>query len=231
MSGVNDSLLPDGFAYLDRIDPTIQQAVMYYGERNFIGERIDGYKAPKVILTELAALRLKEVQDDIRHDNYSLVIFDGYRPQKSLDQFVSWRDSTNDKMKQFYYPYLSKKETFDLGYVTPTSTHSRGSTVDCTIIELGKVVDSDPIAIKRELSDGRSIYYWQDNTVDMYSSVDLFDPVSWHDCTLVDRLYLERRNYLREKMTKHNFEDFHLEWWHYTLLDEPFTEHFNFDIE
>ncbi|KAG4075041.1 hypothetical protein HA402_015796 [Bradysia odoriphaga] len=230
MSIVNVSL-PDGFVYLEQIDPTIHQEVMYYGERNFIGERINGYKAPRVILTEKAALRLKQIQDDIRNDNYSLVIYDGYRPQKSLDHFVRWRDSTDEKMKQFYYPNLSKKETFNIGYVTPTSSHSRGSTVDCTIIELGKTVDPDPIAIKRELSDGRSIYYWQDNTVDMCSSVDLFDPVSWHDCTLIDNLYLERRNYLRQKMAKYNFGAFQLEWWHYTLTDEPSTEHFNFDVE
>lgn len=225
------ALLPEGFVYLDQIDPTIAQAVMYYGDRNFIGERIDGYKAPKVILTEKSALRLKQVQDDIRRDNYSLVIYDGYRPTKSLDHFVRWRDSVDERMKKFYYPYLTKKETFEMGYVTPTSTHSRGSTVDLTIIELGKTIDRNPEAVQRILNDGRTIYCWQDNTVDMCGSVDLFDPISWHDCTLIDGMYLEKRNYLRNKMKKFNFAEFSQEWWHYTLIDEPFEEHFNFDIE
>lgn len=223
--------LPDGFVYLHEIDPTIVQSVMYYGNRNFIGERLDGYKAPTIILTEKAALRLKQVQDDIRADNYALVVYDGYRPTKSLDQFVRWRDSSDEKMKLYNYPYLTKQETFDKGYVTPTSSHSRGSTVDLTIIEIGNTIDDNPQAIRRELTDGRSIYRWLDNTVDMYSSVDLFDEASWHDSSVIDEIYRTRRNYLRDKMKKFNFAEFALEWWHYTLIDEPFTEHFNFDIE
>lgn len=225
------SKLPEGFVYLNQIDSTIVQEVMYYGNRNFLGERVDGYKSPTIILTEKAALRLKQVQDDIRNDNYSLVVYDGYRPTKSLDHFVRWRDSADEKMKPFNYPYLTKKETFDEGYCTPTSSHSRGSTVDLTMIELGKTVNHDPIAIKRELNDGRLIYHWQDNTVDMFSSVDLFDKASWHDSNLIDQIYQTRRNYLRDKMRKYNFAEFSMEWWHYTLIDEPFHESFNFDIE
>lgn len=223
--------LPDGFVYLNQIDPSIIQEVMYYGDRNFIGERVDGYKAPKIILTEKAASRLKLVQDDIRNDNYSLVVYDGYRPTKSLDHFVRWRDSADEKMKKFNYPYLTKKKTFEIGYVTPTSSHSRGNTVDLTIIELGKTVDPGPKPVKRELKDGRFIYYWQDNTLDMYSSVDLFDETSWQNSTLIDEVFQTRRNYLRNKMKKYNFGEFPLEWWHYTLIDEPYKEHLNFDIE
>lgn len=223
--------LPDGFVYLKQVDPTIVQEVMYYGERNVIGSRIDGYKAPVVILTEKAALRLKQVQENIKKDNYSLVIYDGYRPQKSLDHFVRWRDSDDERMKPYYYPHLTKKETFEKGYMTPTSTHSRGSTVDLTIIELGKTVNHNPKAIQRTLNDGRSIHYWQDNTVDMFSSVDLMDPASWENTTIIDDIYQTRRAYLRTKMEQFNFEPFALEWWHFRLKDEPFAEHFNFDIE
>lgn len=224
--------LPEGFVYLKDIDSSIIQEVMYYGERNFIGERITGYKAPKVILTEKAALRLKNVQEDIKKDNYSLVIYDGYRPTKSLDHFVRWRDSADERMKPFYYPYLTKKETFQHGYVTPTSTQSRGSTVDLTIIELGKKVDPNPKAIKRQLNDGRFVHFWQDNTVDMYTSVDLMDPASWQNTTIIDDIYQTRRKYLRDKMKVYNFEPSELEWWHYKLTDEPFPDQrFNFDIE
>lgn len=223
--------LPNGFVYLKQVDPSIIQSVMYFGNRNFIGEKIDGYKASKIILTEKAALRLKQIQNDIKNDNYSLVIYDGYRPQKSLDHFVRWRDSTDESMKLFYYPHLTKLETFQYGYVTPTSSHSRGSTVDLTIIERGKTMNPKPMAVKRKLKDGRFIYFWQDNTVDMFSSVDLLDPISWQNCTSIDDVYQERRSYLRNKMKKYNFTDFALEWWHYTLIDEPFKEHFNFDIE
>lgn len=230
MHGVSSSL-PCGFVYLNQIDPTIIHEVMYYGDRNVLGERVDGYKAPKIILTEKAAEQLKIIQDNIRNDNYSLVIYDGYRPQKSLDHFVRWRWSDDERMKPYYYPHLTKEEVFEIGYMTPTSTHSRGSTVDLTIIELDKTVNHNPKAIERTLKDGRSINYWQDNTVDMFSSVDLMDPASWQNTTIVDEIYQTRREYLRNKMMEFNFEPFELEWWHYKLKDEPFTEHFNFDIE
>lgn len=225
------SSLPDGFVYLSEIDPTIIQEVMYYGERNVIGERIDGYKAPKIILTEKAAKQLKQIQENIGNDGYSLVVYDGYRPQKSLDHFVRWRDSADERMKPYYYPHLTKNETFAYGYMTPTSTHSRGSTVDLTIIKLGETVNPNPEATQRTLRDGRSIYYWQDNTVDMFSSVDLMDSASWQNTTIIDTIFQTRRAYLRNKMIEFNFEPFALEWWHYKLKDEPFTEHFNFDIE
>lgn len=230
MLGASSSL-PDGFVYLSEIDPTIVQEVMYYGDRNVIGARIDGYKAPIIILTEKAAKQLKQIQENISNDGYSLVIYDGYRPQKSLDHFVRWRDSDDERMKPYYYPYLTKKETFELGYMTPTSTHSRGSTVDLTIIKLGEKVTQNPSAIQRTLRDGRKINYWQDNTVDMFSSVDLLDPASWINTTIIDDIYQERRAYLRNKMKEFNFEPFELEWWHFKLKDEPFTEHFNFDIQ
>lgn len=86
--------------------------------------------------------------------------------------------------------------------------------------------------IKRPLKDGRLIPYFDDNTVDMYSSVDLMDIVSSHDSKLIDELYLQNRNYLRKKMKKHNFKEYSVEWWHYTLQDEPYKDkYFDFDVK
>lgn len=225
--------LPAGFVYLYNIDPTIQQDVMYYNTRNFIGQRIDGYKAPKIILTEKAALALKNIQDDMRKDNYSLLVHDAYRPTKAVAHFVRWgKDEKDQKMKKYYYPYISKRDAFRIGYVGEKSAHSRGSTIDLTIIELGKTYNSNPTAIKRTLKNGLTVYRWQDNTVDMYTSVDLADKASWHDTDLIDEQYTKNRNYLRQKMMEHGFEPYGIEWWHYTLIDEPFKDtYFNFDVE
>ncbi|XP_031637656.1 uncharacterized protein LOC116350072, partial [Contarinia nasturtii] len=151
------SVLPNGFVYLSEVDPTIIQNVMYYGDQNFIGHRLSGYKAPKLILTKEAAFRLKDIQADIKKDNFSLVIYDGYRPSKALLDFMKWTNSTeNDcKTKKYYHPLLTRKQTAEYGYITPTSGHSRGSTVDLSIIELGKTIDPNPKPVKRYLRDGR----------------------------------------------------------------------------
>ncbi|UCM85631.1 MAG: M15 family metallopeptidase [Rickettsia endosymbiont of Culicoides impunctatus] len=225
--------LPEGFEYLDQIDPTIIQQMMYYSTRNFIGERIRGYKAPRAILTKQAAIALKNVQQDIKNDNYSLVVYDAYRPQKAVQHFVvRGEDTADQRMKESYYPYINKTEIFLLGYVAKQSPHSRGSTVDLTIIELGKQLNTSPKMIKRTIKDGRSIPYFDDNTVDMCSSVDLMDSVSCHDSDLINQRYLQNRNYLRAKMKKHNFEEYSPEWWHYTLQDEPYKDqYFDFDVE
>ncbi|MCC8417239.1 MAG: M15 family metallopeptidase [Rickettsia endosymbiont of Bryobia graminum] len=227
------SNLPENFVYLDQIDSTILQSMIYYDNKNFIGERIHGYKAPRTVLTVQTAIALKDIQQDLKNDNYSLVIYDAYRPYKAVQHFVNWGMNINDqKMKEFYYPYISKSEIFKLGYVSNRSAHCRGSTVDLTIIELGKTLEKNPKPIMRDLKDGRSIAYFNDNTVDMYSSVDLMDLASAHESNLIPEQYLQNRNYLRSKMTKHGFKEYEVEWWHYTLENEPYKDrYFDFDIE
>lgn len=227
------SNLPGNFVYLEQIDPSIIQDMMYYNNRNFIGERVNGYKAPKAILTIEAAIALKNIQQDIKNDNYSLVIYDAYRPYKAVQHFVSWGEDVKDqKMKEFYYPYINKADIFKLGYVSNRSAHCRGSTVDLTIIELGKTIEKDPQVTIRNLNDGRSIAYFSDNTVDMYSSVDLMDLASAHDTDLIPERYLQNRNYLRAKMKEYGFKEYKVEWWHYTLENEPFRDkYFDFEVD
>lgn len=219
--------------YLDQIDPTIIQQMMYYGTRNFVVKQIDGYKANRAVLTKEAAIALKNLQQDIKSDNYSLVIYDAYRPNKAVQHFVRWgEDVADQKMKDSYYPYINKAEIFQSGYVAKRSPHSRGSTVYLTMIELGKQLIQALNDKKTSLKDGRLIPYFDDNTVDMYSSVDPMDIVSSHDSKLIDELYLQNRNYLREKMKKHNFKEYSVEWWHCTLQDEPYKDkYFDFDVK
>ncbi|XVN41552.1 MAG: M15 family metallopeptidase [Rickettsia endosymbiont of Argas persicus] len=227
------STLPKGFVYLKDIDPTIIQSIRYYSDKNFVGKIIDGYKAPKVVLTIEAAIALKAVQDEIKKDGYSLVIYDAYRPQKAVQHFLRWsKDNIDQKNKESFYPYIDKSKCFKLGYIVERSSHSRGSTVDLSIIKLGQKVNNDFKLIKRKLKDNSTISYLDDNTVDMYTSFDLFDEASHHDSKLIDEQYLVKRNYLRSKMQKYNFKDYPTEWWHYTLNDEPYkNQYFDFDIE
>ncbi|GAA5252901.1 hypothetical protein KNCP2_11890 [Candidatus Rickettsia kedanie] len=73
--------------YLKDIDPTIIQNMRYYLDKNFVGKKVDGYKAPEAILTIEAAKALKAVQAEIKKDGYSLIIYDASRPQKLCNIF------------------------------------------------------------------------------------------------------------------------------------------------
>ena len=136
--------LPDGFVYVTDVIPTAQLEIRYFSEDNFVGAVIDGYEAPKAILTVEAAEALKKAADILEEQGYYIKIFDAYRPQRAVDHFVRWsKDLDDTKMKEKYYPDLDKSVLFELGYIAEKSGHSRGSTVDLTLVEIssGKELD------------------------------------------------------------------------------------------
>ncbi|CAF4028060.1 unnamed protein product, partial [Rotaria sp. Silwood1] len=133
--------LPLGFVYLHDVVPAIQVSLRYASEENFIGRVVNGYKANVSIMTEAAAICLKQAQTLAKNDGFELVIYDAYRPQKSVDQFVLWSQNASDQIKkQSYYPRSNKLDEFALGYIDTKSGHSRGSTIDLTLIQSGKKV-------------------------------------------------------------------------------------------
>lgn len=225
-------VLPNGFVYLKDFDPTIIQNLRYYDDENFVGIKIEGYKSDKVILSREAAVKLATVQKELLADGYSLVIYDAYRPQKAVNHFMKWsEDLSNQVTKGKYYPLIDKSNIFNLGYVAEKSGHSRGSTVDLTIIKSDSILKKVSVHDRKLLND-QVISYLDDGTVDMGSSFDLFDKASHHDSKLIDKKYLGMRNYLRAIMKKNGFKEYEQEWWHYTLENEPFLNtYFNFDIE
>lgn len=129
-----------------------------------------------------------------------MVVYDGYRPQQTVDEFVRWSfDDTDIAMKEFYYPTLkgSKVQLFEEGYIAKRSGHTRGSTVDLTIIKLGDKVH-EVVVSKRTLSNGDVISFLDDGTVDMGSSFDLFHTASNQDSPVItDPTYIVNRNTLR----------------------------------
>ena len=225
------AVLPEGFVYLDELDKTIEVSMRYISSENFVGSPIDGYKAARIIMTKPTAEALCKVQKELAAEGYSLVVYDAYRPQKAVNHFVRWgKDLTESAMKAKYYPNVNKKEVFDLGYVAIKSGHSRGSTVDLTIIRKGEKV-KQPTLQTRSIN-GQEIPFLDDGTVDMGSSFDLFDEASHHESPKISENYHTMRRYLRAKMEKHGFKPLTDEWWHYTLKNEPFPNtYFDFDIE
>lgn len=224
--------LPEDFVYLKDIDESIIESPRYVGKNNFLGRTVPGYYIPKLILTRPAAQALKKVQTELRAQGYSLVVYDTYRPQRAVDAFMAWsKDALDQAGKAFYYPTINKLDAFKLGYIAEKSGHTRGSTADLTIIKLGK----KPHAIvfsKKKLLNGEEVPFLDDGTIDMGTSFDLFHEASHHDSLLVSENATKMRNFLRSVMVKHGFEPIKEEWWHYTLVNEPFPDtYFDFVVK
>lgn len=207
------SSLPSGFVYVDDVIPGIELEMRYYSSHNFVGRRVDGYLQPKCILTVAAAESLKGVQQELESFGLGLKIYDAYRPQRSVDDFVRWaKDLKDTRMKQEFYPDVDKKDLFKEKYIAAKSSHSRGSTVDLTIVSL----------------TGATI----GKGLDMGSGFDLFGPRSWPTSLSVTPAARAHRMLLQVLMKKHGFEPYPQEWWHFTLKNEPFPEtYFDFPIQ
>ncbi|HEX3011558.1 MAG TPA: M15 family metallopeptidase [Syntrophomonadaceae bacterium] len=202
--------LPEGFVYVSQVVPNIQYDIRYYSNNNFVGTRINGYKAPVAILTNEAAKALQAVNKDLDKQGYSLKIFDAYRPQKAVNHFIRWaQDISDTKMKSQYYPNVDKKNLFNLGYIARKSGHTRGSTVDLTLVDKKTGQEAD-----------------------MGSGFDLLDEISAFGTTLITTEQAANRQILKNAMQSHGFKPYAREWWHYTLINEPYlNRYFNFDVK
>ena len=228
--------MPAGFTYLDLVSPSIQTQIRYSTDFNFVGKIVDGYMGSRVICTNELANALDEVEKEIQKDGYHLVIYDTYRPQKAVDNFVVWGEDVADiKMKPEFYPHEKKADVFIDGYIATKSGHTRGSTVDLTIISKQAKLVFPPVQshriIKRENGTIAEIPYLNDGTVDMFSSFDLFDEVSHGLYSAIPEEAINNRLYLKNVMEKHGFIALTEEWWHLTLSNEPFPQtYFDFDV-
>ncbi|UTW57758.1 M15 family metallopeptidase [Kordiimonas sp. SCSIO 12603] len=204
--------MPNGFVDISNAVPTIQVEARYAGFDNFVGQPIDGYDAHKVIVSQEVALALKAVQAELVPQGMSLKIYDGYRPQRAVDHFVRWAQDENDTLnKHKFYPAVPKSKLFELGYIAARSGHSRGGSVDVTIVQVTHDV-------------------WVD--LDMGSSWDLFDPKSHPSSDEVSETARQNRQKLANLMIKYGFKPYAEEWWHFTLKAEPYPEtYFNFPIK
>jgi zinc D-Ala-D-Ala dipeptidase len=223
---------PPGFVALDDVDPTILQDMRYATAYNFVGRRIDGYREPVCLLTRRAARALKRAQDELEPKGYTLKVYDCYRPQRAVDHFARWAENDSRTMKREFYPRVRKRRLFDEGYLARRSGHSRGSTVDLTIVRLP--AKPQPTWSREEFglvscTAPRSRRF-PDNSVGMGTSYDCFDPRS-HTFNSSGRV---RRNrlLLRRTMERAGFEPYDNEWWHFTLRRERYpNRYFDFPVE
>ena len=204
-----ESIFPD-FVDAEKVIPRVVVDARYSGNNNFVGLPIDGYFKPRILLTNDAANALRHVQLEIEKFGFGLKIFDGYRPQRAVDHFMRWiADGENTLMKEKFYPRVAKDRLVSGGYIAQKSGHSRGSSVDLTLIDL---------ASNSELPMGT---VW-----------DFFDPRSFSLSYDVSPAERSNRLFLRRQMMAAGFLPLAEEWWHFTLRNEPYpNSYFDFPVD
>lgn len=190
---------PEGFVALQDAVPDLQVDVRYAGSDNFTGAPVPGYEHATLLLSKPAASALAAVQQTLAAAGLGIKVFDAYRPQRAVDHFLWWTGTPDDPLaKARYYPRLEKRDLFRLGFLVRNSSHSRGSTVDLTLVDK---------------ASGEEL--------DMGTIFDFFDARSRADSLGVNLQQRANRWLLRSVMGSHGFLPLAEEWWHFTLQDEP----------
>jgi D-alanyl-D-alanine dipeptidase len=202
--------LPNGFVYVENIIPDLEVELRYFTSNNFVGEPIKGYQANKLILTKESAEALKLVHEALQEHNLCLKVYDGYRPQRAVNHFINWAKDLNDSInKTIFYPNVKKRNLFKEEYIASRSGHSRGSTLDLTIIDANTGV-----------------------ILDMGSIYDFFGEESWVNYDNLTDQQKKNRQLLQFYMSKYGFRNYRKEWWHFTLRGEPFPNtYFDFPVK
>lgn len=207
------------FVEVTEVIPDVILEIRYYSTYNFVGARIDGYERPLALMTHQAADSLKAVNDELKAHGYRLKIWDTYRPQRAVNHFIRWAEDLQDTaMKAVFYPMVDKSLLFEQGYIYARSSHSRGSTVDLTIIDA---------ATGKELDMGSPFDWFGEESHPDYKGERLKVKGERND-----EDWQANRLILHNAMTRHGFEGIDSEWWHFTLANEPYTDtYFDFPIQ
>jgi zinc D-Ala-D-Ala dipeptidase len=200
---------PAAFVDAATVVPGLIVEARYAGSHNFVGRPIDGYEAPRCLLTRPAAEALAGVAKDVAQYGLVIKVFDCYRPVRAVANFIRWaRDLNDTAAKAEFYPDVDKRTLFHDGYISPRSGHSRGSTVDLTLAH----------------SDGREL--------DMGTPFDFFSPKSSILDGSIAAKAIANRGELSAAMRRHGFRSYEKEWWHFTLSHEPFPNtYFDFAVQ
>jgi D-alanyl-D-alanine dipeptidase len=225
--------IPNGFVWLRNLDPTLEQDIRYYGSHNITGGPLPGYDAPECLVTRETAEALVAVQRELAGSRLSLKVYDCFRPQRAVDAFVTWSEDPDDQaVKAGFYPRIDKSTVFDQGYFAKRSGHTRGSTLDLTIVPVGHTaerayVPGEPLVDCTLPASER----FPEASLDFGTGFECLDEKTHHGRTDVPAVAQANRLMLRSLMGRHGFIAYDGEWWHYTLASEPFPDtYFDFAI-
>ena len=225
--------IPEGFVEIREIIPDVILDLRYLTNHNFLGVPVDGYRTEKCYITKAAADSLAKVQEELRKFNLSLKIYDAYRPQRAVDHFVRWAKDLSDTLtKKEFYPTVDKSRLFVDGYIAEKSGHSRGSTIDLTIVPI-------PLPYQPEFDINNQCECFEstekrfkDNSIDMGTGFDCFHSLSHTENINLTPQQRANRLLLKSLMNKYDFKNLAEEWWHFTLRNEPYpSTYFDFIIK
>lgn len=229
-----------GFVDLAQVAPGIVIQMRYAGAQNFLGRPVHGYVAARCWLSRPAAEALARVAGDLAGRGLALMVYDCYRPQRAVDDFVAWardgdRAETGDPVetaaRNRHYPAVPRSELFHRGYIALRSGHTRGSTVDLTLIPLSRAADAG--AEFQEPDDcrfGNGTPFAADGSLEMGTAFDCFDERAHADNPEIAPVARHNRQLLRQAMLRRGFAPYAKEWWHFTLTAEPLSNR-SFDFE
>lgn len=209
VSGAQAQALPPNFVYLRDIDPSIVQDMRYAGTNNFTGRSLPGYGAAECVLRRDAAVALKQVQEDLRATGLSLKVYDCYRPQRAVNGMARWAQASEDGRTRHSYPGLDKHTLFQQGWIAYRSRHSAGIAIDLTLTHR-----SDPPAPHGN-GDCDGPRRRDDGSLDMGTGFDCFSAKSYTRSNAISAEARDNRAKLKAAMTRHGFQNYFREWWHY----------------
>ncbi len=163
----------DLVAVVDYI-PGIYTELRYASDNNFTHQVI--YSFSDAYLRYGTVQKLASAQESLETAGYSLLIWDAFRPVSA--QFKLWEICPDPA-------YVANPEK---GY----SSHSRGSTVDITLVTL----DGDPVEMPTDFDD--------------------FTAMADRDYSDVSDEAAANAGLLEEAMTAAGFKPYSAEWWHYS---------------
>lgn len=201
---------PSDIINLQDLIPNLEVYLAYATNDNFTGQIIPRYQQQIAFLTKVAADKLKIVQDDLEKYGMGLKVFDSYRPRSSVLWLQNnWRyQEENPKIRQRFYPDLTKEDLFVIGYIATRSSHSRASTIDLTIIDLNS---------KQELDMGTEFDFFGDKSHTAHPQLTLEQK--------------KNRLLLKSLMETNGFINYCHEWWHYRLDNEPYNDCLDFPVQ
>ncbi|WP_448954287.1 M15 family metallopeptidase [Labrys neptuniae] len=180
------------------VAPGIRQDMRYAGAHNFVGRPIAGYESPACWLRREVAQALAATARDLDKRRWRLVVYDCYRPERAVAQFLAWAgDASEQSTKAEFYPRTPKAKLFALGYIARSSSHSRGIAVDVGAEALGPAGKAVPL--------------------DFGGGFDLFDQTSWTASAAIPVEAMANRKTLVAAFAAHGLVNYAREWWHFSL--------------